>query len=206
MSFTCVRRLSLTAVLCAALAVIATPSPAVAQDASEVTFTRDVAPILQRSCQMCHRTGSIAPMSLLTYEETRPWARSIREKVAERVMPPWYVDKNIGIQDFKEDKSLSDAEIATIIQWVEAGAPRGNPADLPPPVEFQRMNEWHIGTPDWIVEIPEPFVVAAEAPDWWGNLESGLGPDGGPLGQGGRDQAVGRELPGSAPRRDRRRQ
>ena len=175
MSFTCVRRLSLTAVLCAALAVIATPSPAVAQDASEVTFTRDVAPILQRSCQMCHRTGSIAPMSLLTYEETRPWARSIREKVAERVMPPWYVDKNIGIQDFKEDKSLSDAEIATIIQWVEAGAPRGNPADLPPPVEFQRMNEWHIGTPDWIVEIPEPFVVAAEAPDWWGNLESDSG-------------------------------
>ena len=175
MPFACVRRLGITAVLCAVLAVIAAPSPAAAQDAATPTFTRDVAPILQRSCQMCHRTGSIAPMSLLTYEETRPWARAIRENVTERIMPPWYIDKNIGIQEFKEDKSLSDEEIATIAEWVDNGAPRGNPADMPPPVEFQRMNEWHIGTPDWIVEIPEPFVVAAEAPDWWGNLESDSG-------------------------------
>ncbi len=175
MSCTCVRRLALTAVALSALAAIAAPSIAAAQDAATPTFTRDVAPILQRSCQMCHRTGSIAPMSLLTYEETRPWARAIRENVTERIMPPWYIDKNIGIQEFKEDKSLSDEEIATIAEWVDNGAPRGNPADMPPPVEFQRMNEWHIGTPDWIVEIPEPFVVAAEAPDWWGNLESDSG-------------------------------
>ena len=179
MSFTRVRRLALTAVALSALAAIAAPSIAAAQDAAAPTFTRDVAPILQRSCQACHRTGSIAPMSLLTYEETRPWARAIRENVTERIMPPWYIDKNIGIQDFKEDKSLSDEEIATIVAWVDGGAPRGNPADMPPPVEFRRMNEWHIGTPDWIVEIPEPFVVAAAAPDWWGNLwsDSGLTED-----------------------------
>ena len=143
--------------------------------ADPVTFTKDVAPILQRSCQVCHRDGSIAPMSLLTYEDARPWARAIKENVANRVMPPWYIDKRIGIQGFKADKSLSDEEIATIVRWVDTGAPRGNPADMPPPIEFQRMNEWHIGEPDLIVQIPEPFVVAAEAPDWWGNLESESG-------------------------------
>ena len=114
-------------------------------------------------------------MSLLTYEEARPWARAIKEKVAGRVMPPWYIDTNIGVQGFKADKSLSDAEITTIAQWVDNGAPRGNPADMPPPREFERMNQWHIGVPDWIVPIPEPFVVKAEAPDWWGNLESESG-------------------------------
>ena len=112
MSSTRFRRLGLAAVLIAAASVVASQSPAAAQDDThDVTFTRDVAPILQRSCQACHRTGSIAPMSLLTYEETRPWARSIREKVVTRTMPPWYIDKNIGVQEFKEDKSLSDAEI-----------------------------------------------------------------------------------------------
>ncbi len=176
MSLTTTRRFAFAAVvLTAAFGVVATPSGAVAQDADDVTFTKDVAPILQRSCQMCHRTGSIAPMSLLTYEETRPWARSIKEKVASRLMPPWFIDKNIGVQGFKEDKSLSDEEIATVVEWVDSGAPRGNPADMPLPVEFEQMNEWHIGTPDWIVPIPEPFVVAAEAPDWWGNLESESG-------------------------------
>ena len=74
--------------------------------ADPVTFTKDVAPILQRSCQVCHRDGSIAPMSLLTYEDARPWARAIKENVANRVMPPWYIDKRIGIQGFKADKSL----------------------------------------------------------------------------------------------------
>ena len=161
MSVTCSRRFGCAIVLTIVFGVVATPSAAGAQDAHDVTFTKDVAPILQRSCQMCHRTGSIAPMSLLTYEETRPWARAIKEKVASRLMPPWFIDKNIGVQEFKEDKSLSDEEIATVVQWVDSGAPRGNPADMP--------------TPDWIVPIPEPFVVAAEAPDWWGNLESESG-------------------------------
>ena len=161
----------------AVAAVLLFPGVIAAQatTADPVTFTKDVAPILQRSCQVCHRDGSIAPMSLLTYEDARPWARAIKENVANRVMPPWYIDKRIGIQGFKADKSLSDEEIATIVRWVDTGAPRGNPADMPPPIEFQRMNEWHIGEPDLIVQIPEPFVVAAEAPDWWGNLESESG-------------------------------
>ena len=161
----------------AVAAVLLFPGVLVAQAtaADPVTFTKDVAPILQRSCQVCHREGSIAPMSLLTYAEVRPWARAIKENVANRVMPPWYVDKRIGIQGFKADKSLSDEEISTIVQWVDSGAPRGNPADMPPPREFQRMNEWHIGEPDLIVPIPEPFVVKAEMPDWWGNLESDSG-------------------------------
>ena len=166
-------RIGFAVVLMTALGVIAAPSVASAQDeAHEPTFTKDVAPILQRSCQSCHRTGSIAPMSLLTYEETRPWARSIKDKVITRGMPPWYIDKNIGVQGFKYDYSLTDDEIATIATWVDNGAPRGNPADMPPAREFPNVAEWKIGEPDWIVEIPEPFVVAAEAPDWWGNLET----------------------------------
>ncbi len=170
-------RFGVAVVAVAAFGLVALPAGAAAQD--EVTFTKDVVPILQRSCQECHRTGSIAPMSLLTYEEARPWARSIREKVVTRSMPPWYVDRNIGIQGFKYDYSLTDDEIATVAAWVDAGAPRGNPADAPPPKEFRDIAEWKIGEPDWIVEIPEPFVVAAEAPNWWGDLisDSGLTED-----------------------------
>ena len=82
--------------------------------APSVTFTKDVAPILQRACQNCHRPGAIAPMSLLTYQDARPWARAIKQKVAAREMPPWYIDRHIGIQHFKDDPSLSDDEIATI--------------------------------------------------------------------------------------------
>src|SRR6266481_6358737 len=87
------------------IAIIATATSVSAQTAGEQqpTFTKDVAPILQRSCQTCHRPGSIAPMSLLTFEDARPWARAIKEKVAKREMPPWYIDKNIGITDFKDD-------------------------------------------------------------------------------------------------------
>src|ERR1043165_6542052 len=109
------------------LLVIAISATATAQ----VTFMKDVAPILQRSCQVCHRPGAIAPMSLLTYEDARPWARAMKEKVVKREMPPWYIDRNIGISEFKDDPSLSDADIATISKWVDAGAPMGNPTDMP---------------------------------------------------------------------------
>src|SRR2546427_8767047 len=117
--------------LFASVAFLALLSGGAAQEAptptpGQVTFTKDVAPILQRSCQVCHRPGAIAPMSLLTYEDARPWARAIREKVVKREMPPWYIDKNIGITEFKDDPSLSDADIATINKWVDAGAPMGN--------------------------------------------------------------------------------
>src|SRR5947209_4168063 len=118
-----------------------------------VTFSKNVAPILQRSCQTCHRPGSIAPMSLLTYQDARPWARAIKEKVAKREMPPWYIDKNIGITDFKDDPSLSDADIATITKWVDDGAPQGNPADMPPPRQFSDVDQWHIGKPDVVVSM-----------------------------------------------------
>ena len=165
---------SLTLAAMAAAAVIALP--AAAQDApANVTFTRDIAPIFQRSCQSCHRTGSIAPMSLLTYEEVRPWARSSKQRIESREMPPWFIDRHVGVQGFKADKSLSDAEIAIVSTWVDNGAPRGNPADLPPPIAFDDMTKWNIGEPDWVVEIPEPFVVKAEAADWWGNLVSDSG-------------------------------
>src|SRR5258707_6139141 len=86
-----------------------------------VTFTKDVAPILQRSCQNCHRPGAVAPMSLLTYEDARPWARSIKNRVSKREMPPWTLDKNVGIQGMKNDVSLTDNEIATVVKWVDSG-------------------------------------------------------------------------------------
>src|SRR4249920_2339782 len=96
------------------------------------TFTKDVAPILYRSCVRCHRPDEIAPMSLLTYADARPWAQAIKTRVSKREMPPWFLDKTIGIQKYRNDPSLTDAEIATIVKWVDSGAPQGNPADMPP--------------------------------------------------------------------------
>jgi hypothetical protein len=132
---------------------------------SPVTFAKDVAPILQQHCQVCHRPGAIAPMSLLTYEDARPWARAIREKVVKREMPPWYIDRNIGITEFKDDPSLSDAEIATISKWVDGGAPLGNAADLPRPRQFNDVDQWHIGKPDHVVTMKKPYILPAHGPD-----------------------------------------
>ena len=92
------------------------------------TFTKDVAPIFQDKCEACHRPDSIAPMSLVTYAETRPWARSIRARVADHQMPPWNIDKSVGVQSFKNDRSLNDKQIDTILKWADAGAPQGLPA------------------------------------------------------------------------------
>jgi hypothetical protein len=146
--------------------------------AAQVTFTRDVAPILQRSCQKCHRPGSMAPMSLLTYEDARPWARAMKTQVSTREMPPWYIDRTVGISKFKDDPSLSDADIATIVKWVDTGAPRGNPADMPPPVQFEDDNVWHIGTPDLIVKSIA-HTIPATGSDWWGDyiVDTGLTED-----------------------------
>jgi len=140
---------------------------AVAQD---VTFTKDVAPILERSCQNCHRPDSIAPMPLLTYEQVRPWARAIKQNVVLRNMPPWHIDPNIGIHEFSNSVALSDAEIATIAKWVDAGAPQGNPADMPAPRKFVDNDRWSIGTPDSIIEMPQDFIVPAKGPDRWPNI------------------------------------
>src|SRR5919206_3364139 len=110
-----------------ALALLLTRSGA----AAEVTFAKDVAPIFQEKCQECHRKGTAAPMSLVTYEETRPWAKAIRERVITRNMPPWHIDQTVGIQHFQNDRSLSDAQIATIVRWVDSGAPLGDPKAMP---------------------------------------------------------------------------
>src|SRR5262245_60328248 len=127
------------------LGVVAT-GQAPQKDASPVTFTKDIAPILQRSCQNCHRpNGGLAPMSLTTFEEVRPWAKAMKLRTSRREMPPWFIEKNIGIQEFKDDFSLSDEEIATIGKWADNGAPRGNLADLPAPRRFTDINAWNIG-------------------------------------------------------------
>ena len=139
-----------------------------ARSASQATFTKDVAPILQRACQNCHRPGQMAPMSLMTYQDVRPWARSIKQRVVERAMPPWGIDPHVGIQSFKNDPSLRQDEIDTIAAWADAGAPQGNAADMPKPREFDDASKWHIGTPDLIVTSPK-HTVPAEASDWWGS-------------------------------------
>ena len=135
-----------------AVNVTAADLPAIA---GEVTLSKDIAPILQRSCQNCHQPDSVAPMPLITYRDARPWAKAIKTRTALRdkpgVMPPWYGEKNIGIQHFKNDNSLSDLEIAKIAKWADSGAPEGNPADLPPPRQLGENNRWTAGEPDLIV-------------------------------------------------------
>ena len=146
---------------------------------TDVTFAKDIAPILQRSCQQCHHTGGVAPMSLVSYEDARPWARSMKARTALRsqrgAMPPFFVEKNIGIQKFKSDPSLNDEEIATIAKWADNAAPRGNAADMPTPLNFDDSDKWTIGEPDLILKSRE-VVVPAVGPDRWGDI--GLVPTG----------------------------
>jgi mono/diheme cytochrome c family protein len=163
----------------AALATPARPRAA----AGTPTFTKDIAPILQRSCQNCHRPNSVAPMPLVTYEEVRPYAASIKRRTAIRskqgTMPPWYIEKDIGIQHYKNDVSLSDDDIAKISAWVDNGAPLGNASDMPAPRQFADGNGWTIGTPDLVVVTP-PVTMKAVSPDWWGSAgfgETGLTED-----------------------------
>ena len=173
------RRIGLVAAVLATIVSAAGSRAALKADGpavpGEVTFTKDIAPILQRSCQNCHRSDGVAPMSLVTYADVRPWARAIRQRTSigphAGVMPPWYVEKNIGIQHYKDDPSLSDLEIAKIAKWVDSGAPQGDPADLPPAKKFLDLDTWNIGTPDLVVKTRD-IVVKAGAPDWWGEIES----------------------------------
>ena len=122
------------------------------------TFSKDVAPILFKSCVECHRPGAMAPMSLLTYEDARPWARAMKTKVVKREMPPWGADPAIG--KFANDVSLKQAEIDTIAAWVDAGAPEGNRAELPKAPHF--TEGWSIGKPDLIFKMTEPISVPAD--------------------------------------------
>ncbi len=159
------------AVVIGSSAVIAQKAPA---DTAHVTFTKDVAPILYRSCVRCHRPDEIAPMSLLTYADARPWAQSMKMRVSKREMPPWFLDKTIGIQKYKNDPSLSDDDIATIVKWVDAGAPQGNPADMPPMPNLEDVSAWRIGKPDLIVQYP-PYKMRATGPDLYGILTAPFG-------------------------------
>jgi hypothetical protein len=122
------------------------------------TFTKDVAPIIYNRCIECHRTGEIAPMSLLTYQEVRPWAKSIRQRVVERQMPPWSADPHFG--KFSNDPSLSQKEIDTIVSWVDAGAPKGDDKDMPPTPKF--VSGWTIGKPDVVLEMQEEYSIPAD--------------------------------------------
>src|SRR5436853_150141 len=176
----------LTAFCVASAIGVAVPLTVTAQQGAvtrEVTFTKDIAPILQRSCENCHRPDGVAPMSLVTYAEVRPWARAIKQRTSigpkAGVMPPWYVEKNVGIQKYKNDPSLSELELAKVAKWADSGAPEGNPSDLPPARQFDDGSTWAIGMPD-IVLRSQDIAVKGNAPDWWGEIPpipTGLGED-----------------------------
>jgi len=167
-------KLAIVATFALGAAVIAIPTSA---DSNEVavptkpTFAKDIAPILQAKCQDCHRKGTAAPMSLVTYQEVRPWAKAIRERVVTRNMPPWHIDKTVGIQSFQNDRSLTDGQINTIVRWVDTGAPLGDPKDLPPPRNWPDEQGWvlakQFGPPDLVLKS-EDYTMPAQAQDvWW---------------------------------------
>lgn len=126
-----------------------------ATNRSQVTFTKDVAPIVQAHCQTCHRPGEGTPFSLMTYESARPWAKAMKRMVLERAMPPWFEDGHT--EKFANNRSLTKAEIDTIVAWANAGAPQGDPKDLPPPRQF--VEGWTIPKPDVTFQLPKPFSV-----------------------------------------------
>jgi hypothetical protein len=144
----------------------------IAAEPTKPTFSKDVAPILQAKCVNCHEPGSIAPMSLRTFEEVRPFARSIKQRVAAHQMPPWHINKAVGIQKFKNDISLTDAQVQTIVDWVDQGAVEGNKADLPPLKPVTTTLYWQgerdgYGPPDLIVASPEYEMPAFGQDQWW---------------------------------------
>ncbi|HMJ87554.1 MAG TPA: cytochrome c [Vicinamibacterales bacterium] len=147
-------------------------APALAADTpAKPTFSKDVAPIFQAKCQECHQPNSIAPMSLITYQDARPWARSIKERVATRQMPPWHIDRSVGVQKFKNDLSLTDEQVDTIVRWVDGGSLQGDPKDLPPAKPLVTDNEWQavrdgFGKPDLVVKSSE-CTMPAEHQDVW---------------------------------------
>lgn len=171
-----VSRLTLTMWI-ASIALLGTLAIANAAEATtvaahrQVTFSKDIAPIFQAKCQECHQPNSIAPMSLITFEEARPWARSIKQRVATHQMPPWHIDRSVGVQKFKNDMSLTDEQVNTIVSWVDGGAPQGDPKDLPPPKPLVTDNEWKgvrdgFGPPDLVIRSSE-YKMAAQHQDVW---------------------------------------
>jgi hypothetical protein len=138
--------------------------------APQVTYAKDVAPILQQKCQVCHRPGSIAPISLLTYADAKTYAPVIKLKVTSRQMPPWHIDKTVGIHEFKNDRSLSDEQIETLVRWIDGGTPLGSKEDLPPPAEFPDVQGWQLGKqfgePDLVLKS-KPFTLPEHTQDKW---------------------------------------
>jgi hypothetical protein len=143
-----------------------------AEPTTAPTFSKDIAPIFQEKCEACHRPDSIAPMSLKTYAEARPWARSIKARVADRQMPPWHIDKTVGIQKFKNDRSLSDDQIATIVRWVDSGAPQGDPKAMPAAKQWPEDQGWNFAPlfgqkePDMVINSYD-FTMPAVSQDAW---------------------------------------
>jgi len=142
----------------AALLVLGVGGLASAEAAGTPTFAKDIAPILYENCVACHRPNHLAPMSLITYADARPWARAVKTKVLAREMPPWGADSSV--RAYKNDASLTQTEIDTIAAWVDGGAPEGNAADLPEVPQF--AEGWSIGEPDLIFTMLEPFEVPAD--------------------------------------------
>lgn len=148
-----------------------------ASPADDVTFAKDVAPILQANCQTCHRPGNVAPMSLLTYEDAQPLAALMADRVSKRIMPPWPLDVTVGIQEFKNSRALSEEDISTIVRWADAGAPLGDVADLPPAIEWPGWSDaWEYEDrfgrpPDMVLKSPV-YRVPAEGLDRWPNEKS----------------------------------
>jgi len=167
------RRRQLMRVGFAALVSALVAGPAQAQNRSEaVTFAKDIAPIFQEKCEICHRAEGMGPMSLTTFSEVRPWVRSIKMKVQDRAMPPWYVDKTVGIQQFANDRSLTDHEIDLIAKWVDAGAPQGNPRDMPAAKVWPTQDVWEFANyfnrpPDLVLKSPDYTMPAVSQDRWW---------------------------------------
>ena len=168
------RSVEALALVCCVVGTLLIAFPEKSSSAS-ATFSKDVAPILYKSCAECHRPGEIAPMSLLSYQEVRPWAKSIRERVVDKSMPPWGADPKYG--HWANNPSLSQKEIDTIVEWVNAGAPKGDDKDLPPTPKFTQG--WTIGTPDVVLEMNEEYTVPADGtiPYLYFNLPTGFTED-----------------------------
>jgi len=163
----------LIALAASAVVMMTTLSAAPAAGPANPTFTKDIAPIFQQKCESCHRPDSMAPMSLMTYDEVRPFVRSIRTRVEVRLMPPWSIDKTIGIQEFKNDRSLSDDQIATILKWIDNGSPKGDMKDMPAPMVWPEDQGWVLAKnfgqkePDLVIKST-PWTQKAGANDtWW---------------------------------------
>jgi len=163
-----------------AIITMLTVSSAAGQDNSGPTFAEHVAPIIYDNCVECHRPGSIAPMSLIEYEVVRAFAPIIKDRVVNRKMPPYFVDRTVGIQQFEDDRSLTDDEIATISAWVDNGGAQGDMSKMPQVPVFEESVAWTLEDemgrpPDLIIPIPEPFTVPADGPNWWMTFISDTG-------------------------------